>query len=125
MDGPQCLLEGVAPPEALRASQGMPADRRSRIRGIPIAWQRWRAGAVLEAAAGGGGAPGLKAAATGGGASGLGRRLHAVSLVYGTAASGAAEPAGGLLSPADFRRAVEMLPLVSIDLLLHDGQGAT
>ena len=65
----------------------------------------------------------LKAAATGGGASGLGRRLHAVSLVHGTAASGAAEPAGGLLSPADFRRAVEMLPLVSIDLLLHDGQG--
>ena len=43
--------------------------------------------------------------------------------MHGTAASGAAEPAGGLLSPADFRRAVEMLPLVSIDLLLHDGQG--
>ena len=43
--------------------------------------------------------------------------------MHGTAASGAAEPAGGSLSPADFRRAVEMLPLVSIDLLLHDGQG--
>ena len=43
--------------------------------------------------------------------------------MHGTAASGAAEPAGGLLSPADFRRAVEMLPLVSIDLLPHDGQG--
>ena len=69
------------PRSAARFPRGMPADRRSRIRGIPIAWQRWRAGAVLEAAAGGGGAPGLKAAATGGGASGLGRRLHAVSLV--------------------------------------------
>ena len=101
----------------------MPADRRSRIRGIPIAWQRWRAGlcwrpplvVVVR---------GLKAAATGGGAAGAAAACGE-SGVHGTAASGAAEPAGGLLSPADFRRAVEMLPLVSIDLLLHDGQGAT
>ena len=111
-------------PKRCALPQGHACGPAEPIRGIPIAWQRWRAGAVLEAAAGGGGAPGLKAAATGGGASGLGAAAACgESGVHGTAASGAAEPAGGLLSPADFRRAVEMLPLVSIDLLLHDGQG--
>ena len=114
------------PPEALRASPPGghacgPAepDPRHPDGGAAVAC----GGAVLEAP-GGGGAPGLKAAATGGGASGLGAAAACgESGVHGTAASGAAEPAGGLLSPADFRRAVEMLPLVSIDLLLHDGQG--
>ena len=92
MDGPQCLLEGVAP-KRCALPQGMPADRRSQIRGIPDAWQRWRAGAVLEAAAGGGGARAegrrhwwwrFRA----GGAAACGE-----SGVHGTAASGAAEPA--------------------------------
>ena len=32
-------------------------------------------------------------------------------------------PRGGVLPRADFRQAVEMLPLVSIDLLLRDGAG--
>ena len=30
---------------------------------------------------------------------------------------------GGMLAQADFRQAVEMLPLVSIDLLLRDANG--
>ncbi len=34
-----------------------------------------------------------------------------------------AKPPAGALSASDFRRAVEMLPLVSIDLLLRDGAG--
>ena len=101
----------------------MPADRRSRIRGIPM-----RGSGGVRGCAGGRRwwwwCARAEAAATGGGASGLGAAAACgESGVHGTAASGAAEPAGGLLSPADFRRAVEMLPLVSIDLLLHDGQG--
>jgi len=32
-------------------------------------------------------------------------------------------PRGGVLGRSDFRQAVEMLPLVSIDLLLRDGAG--
>ena len=110
------------PRSAARFPRGM-----LRTGGAGSAASRWRgSGGVrgLCGGRGGGGAPGLKAAATGGGASGLGAAAACgESGVHGTAASGAAEPAGGLLSPADFRRAVEMLPLVSIDLLLHDGQG--
>ena len=92
MDGPQCLLGSS--PEALRASPGHAADRRSRIRGIPMAGSGGVRGAVLEAA-GGGGAPAegrrhwwwrfRAGAAAACGESG----------VHGTAASGAAEPAGG------------------------------
>ena len=38
-------------------------------------------------------------------------------------APGPAAPAPGLLAQDDFRRAVDMLPLVSIDLLLRDAEG--
>lgn len=38
-------------------------------------------------------------------------------------APGPAAPAPGLLAQDDFRRAVQMLPLVSIDLLLRDAEG--
>ena len=111
-------------PEALRASPGACL----RTGGAGSAASRCVAAVACGGCAGGRRwwwwCAGLKAAATGGGASGLeAAAACGESGVHGTAASGAAEPAGGLLSPADFRRAVEMLPLVSIDLLLHDGQG--
>ena len=116
MDGPQCHWD--EPPA--RFPRGMPADRRSRIRGIPMAGQRWRAGSCA------GGRRWWWCARAEGRRHWwwrfrAGRRLHAVSLVCTERRLRARRNRPAACSPADFRRAVEMLPLVSIDLLTARG----